>query len=214
MWLAAAQHCYVTKHWGVLPVDASVVVVPIEELDLLKGLLAGVVTGQVRVHAKEQVERRRPWEAKESGVDKTKRGRKEQVSESPVTVTPSKQITICSTASEAKNQNLIQTCMTRLLLWAEWWTSDVIISTFLLQGVLKHCVSPVFWGPMTSSLGKRSHVFSLDQMSLCLLSSQGSCSHKKINKPFVWNVVPRKFKHVKTKTQQKAGYPLLIRHYS
>lgn len=31
----------------------------IEELDLLKGLLAGVVTGQIWVHAKEQVERRR-----------------------------------------------------------------------------------------------------------------------------------------------------------
>lgn len=42
-----------------LPVDASVVVVPIEELDLLKGLLAGVVTGQVWVHAEKQVESRR-----------------------------------------------------------------------------------------------------------------------------------------------------------
>lgn len=43
-----------------LPVNASVVVVPIEELDLLKGLLAWIVTGQVRVHAKKQVERCRP----------------------------------------------------------------------------------------------------------------------------------------------------------
>lgn len=51
--------------WSFLPVNASVVVVPIEELDLLKGLLAGVVTGQVRVHAKKQVERCRPWEWKE-----------------------------------------------------------------------------------------------------------------------------------------------------
>lgn len=32
---------------------------------------------------------------------------------------------------------------------------------------------------MISSLGKRSQVFSLDQMSLCLLSSQGSCKGKK-----------------------------------
>lgn len=60
--------------WGFLPVNASVVVVPVEELDLLKGLLAGVVTGQVRVHAKKQVERSRPWEGKErSGGDKTKK---------------------------------------------------------------------------------------------------------------------------------------------
>lgn len=42
---------------GLLPVDASVVVVAVEELDLLEGLLAGVVTGQVGVHAEEQVER-------------------------------------------------------------------------------------------------------------------------------------------------------------
>lgn len=41
---------------GLLPVNASVVVVAVEELDLLKGLLAGVVTGQVRVHTKKQVE--------------------------------------------------------------------------------------------------------------------------------------------------------------
>lgn len=33
---------------------------------------------------------------------------------------------------------------------------------------------PVFWGPMMRSFGKRSHVFSLDQMSLWRLSSQGS----------------------------------------
>ena len=57
---------------GFLPVDASVVVVTIEELDLLKGLLAGVVAGQVRVHAKKQVECSCPWEGKErmSGVEK------------------------------------------------------------------------------------------------------------------------------------------------
>lgn len=59
---------------GKLPVNASVVVVPIEELDLLKGLLAGVVTGQVRVHAKEQVQRGCPWEGnkriKESSGEK------------------------------------------------------------------------------------------------------------------------------------------------
>ena len=33
------------------PVDASLVVVSAEELDLFKGLFAGVVTGEVRVHA-------------------------------------------------------------------------------------------------------------------------------------------------------------------
>lgn len=43
---------------ALLPINASVVVVAIEELDLLKSLLTGVVAGQVRVHAKEQVERR------------------------------------------------------------------------------------------------------------------------------------------------------------
>lgn len=46
---------------GLLPVNASVVVVAIEELDLFKRLLAGVVTGQVRVHAKKQVERCCSW---------------------------------------------------------------------------------------------------------------------------------------------------------
>lgn len=35
------------------------------------------------------------------------------------------------------------------------------------------CISPVFCGPMTMNLGNRSHVFSLDQMSLCRLSSHG-----------------------------------------
>lgn len=66
---------YITKDWimaGRLPVNASVVVVPIEELDLLKGLLAGVVTGQVRVHAKKQVQRSRPWE----GNNRTRGGKK------------------------------------------------------------------------------------------------------------------------------------------
>ena len=52
--------------WGFLPVDASVVVVPIEELDLLKGLLTGVVTGQIRVHAKKQVECCCAWEERKS----------------------------------------------------------------------------------------------------------------------------------------------------
>lgn len=33
--------------------------------------------------------------------------------------------------------------------------------------------SPVFWGPITKNLGKRSQVFSLGQMSLWRLSSQG-----------------------------------------
>lgn len=73
--------------WGFLPVNASVVVVAIEELDLLKGLLAGVVTGQIRVHAKKQVERCRPWEGNErtrqdgeKGGMKTGRGLRECVS--------------------------------------------------------------------------------------------------------------------------------------
>lgn len=38
------------------------VVVSIEELDLLKGLLVGVVAGQVRVHAQKQIEGCRTWE--------------------------------------------------------------------------------------------------------------------------------------------------------
>ena len=59
-----------------LPVNASVVVVPIEELDLLKGLLAWIVTGQVRVHAKKQVESCRPWEAGKSRVEKMKENSK------------------------------------------------------------------------------------------------------------------------------------------
>lgn len=37
---------------------------------------------------------------------------------------------------------------------------------------------PVFWGPMTRNFGKWSHVFSLDQMSLCRLSSQGFCKEE------------------------------------
>lgn len=57
---------------GFLPVDASVVVVPIEELDLLKRLLAGVITGQVGVHAEKQVERCRPWEGRD-GSEKRRR---------------------------------------------------------------------------------------------------------------------------------------------
>ena len=46
---------------GRSPVDPPVVVVSVKELDLLKGLLAGVVTGQVWMHAQEQVERCGPW---------------------------------------------------------------------------------------------------------------------------------------------------------
>ena len=46
---------------GVSPVDPPVVVVSVEELDLLEGLLAGVVTGQVWMHAQEEVEGRGPW---------------------------------------------------------------------------------------------------------------------------------------------------------
>lgn len=43
------------------PVDALVVVAPIEELDLLEGLLAGVVAGQVRVHSQEEIESCSAW---------------------------------------------------------------------------------------------------------------------------------------------------------
>lgn len=39
-----------------VPVYASVVVVPIKELDFFKGLLTGIVTGQIRMHAKKQVQ--------------------------------------------------------------------------------------------------------------------------------------------------------------
>lgn len=55
---------------GLSPVDASVVVVSVEELDLLERLLAGVVTGQVRVHTEEQVQCCCTWEGegKMSGV--------------------------------------------------------------------------------------------------------------------------------------------------
>lgn len=38
-----------------LPVYASVVVVSIKELDLFESLLTGIVTGQIRMHAKKQV---------------------------------------------------------------------------------------------------------------------------------------------------------------
>lgn len=37
----------------------------------------------------------------------------------------------------------------------------------------KRKISPVFWGPTTKNFGNRSQVFSLDQISLCRLSSQG-----------------------------------------
>lgn len=49
---------------GLLPVDASVVVVSVEELDLLERLLARVVTGQVRVHTEEQVQCCCTWDGK------------------------------------------------------------------------------------------------------------------------------------------------------
>lgn len=39
-----------------LPVDAFVVVVAVEKLDLLKGLRAGVVAAEIGVQAQEQVE--------------------------------------------------------------------------------------------------------------------------------------------------------------
>ena len=45
---------------GHSPVDPPVVVVSVKELDLLEGLLAGVVTGQVWMHTQEQVERGGP----------------------------------------------------------------------------------------------------------------------------------------------------------
>lgn len=64
--------------WLFSPVDASVVVVAIEELDLLKGLLAGVVTGQVWVHAKKQVECRRTWEGRRSDADRAEEEEEEE----------------------------------------------------------------------------------------------------------------------------------------
>lgn len=48
---------------GHLPVDAFVIVVTIKKLDLLKGLGAGVVAAEVRVHAQEQVEGRGAYES-------------------------------------------------------------------------------------------------------------------------------------------------------
>ena len=191
---------------GFLPVDASVVVVPIEELDLLKRLLAGVITGQVRVHAEKQVERRRPWKGRDGsekrrrqrvgcGMKKIKRkqkGKSFKELQSPFwsavkmnhnhSLPPSCLISKEIIKTSFKPLKARQVCL-------EWLTSHLITSHFILQGVSKDCVSPVFWGPMTSSLGKRSHVFSLDQMSLCLLSSQGSCSHKKDKQSLCFNRV-------------------------
>lgn len=43
------------------PVYSSVVVVPIEELDLLKCLFAGIVAHEVRVQAQEQIQSSCPW---------------------------------------------------------------------------------------------------------------------------------------------------------
>lgn len=54
---------------GHLPVDAFVIVVAIKKLDLLKGLGAGIVAAEVRVHAQEQVEgggAYERWEAAET----------------------------------------------------------------------------------------------------------------------------------------------------
>lgn len=52
-----------------LPVYASVVVVPIKELDLFKSLLTGIVTGQIRMHAKKQVQCCRPCEHQTDKVE-------------------------------------------------------------------------------------------------------------------------------------------------
>lgn len=43
------------------PVNSLVIITAIEELDLLKGLLAGIITGQVRMHSQKQIERCRSW---------------------------------------------------------------------------------------------------------------------------------------------------------
>lgn len=53
-----------------LPVYASVVVVSIEELDLFKSLLTGIVTGQIRMHAKKQVQCCRPCDHYRGAVEK------------------------------------------------------------------------------------------------------------------------------------------------
>lgn len=42
-----------------------------------------------------------------------------------------------------------------------------------------HYFLPVFWGPITRNLGRWSHVLSLDQISLCRLSSHGFWRWKK-----------------------------------
>lgn len=39
-----------------IPVNAFVVVSAVEELDFFKGLLTGVVTGQIGMHAQKQIE--------------------------------------------------------------------------------------------------------------------------------------------------------------
>lgn len=70
-----------------LPVDASVVVMPVEELDLLKGLLAGVITGQIRVHAKKQVECRRAWGERKTEWSRQERNKERKDYYVPSTVT-------------------------------------------------------------------------------------------------------------------------------
>lgn len=51
-----------------LPVYSFVVVVPIEELNLLKGLFAGIVSDEVRVQAQEQIQSSCPWNKHEEKI--------------------------------------------------------------------------------------------------------------------------------------------------
>lgn len=53
------------------PVNALVIITTVEELDLLKGLLAGIITGQIRMHSQKQIERGRSW--KTSQIKKSSR---------------------------------------------------------------------------------------------------------------------------------------------
>lgn len=43
------------------PVNALVIITTVEELDLLKGLLAGIITRQIRMHSQKQIERCCSW---------------------------------------------------------------------------------------------------------------------------------------------------------
>lgn len=66
--------------------------------------------------------------------------------------------------------------MSNVRAWQHIWIYQLHTSTVTNSFILMMQL-PVFWGPTTINLGSLSHVFSLDQISLCLLSSQGFCTN-------------------------------------